>query len=241
MKRDIEEQKFLDKYDPSAFPPIAVAVDAVVFGISRSAPNNYRKLGKQSLNILLIRRSEYPFKNKLSLPGGFVLPNETIDETAKRVLKAKTGLDKIYCEQLYTFGDINRDPRMRVISCAYIALVDAEKTRINDAEWVRMDMIKNEYLAFDHAAIITEALKRLRGKINYTDIVFHMMPETFTISQLQEIYQTILEKELLPAAFRRTIANKITQTEKFTHNSGHRPSRLYRWNGADGDISVENR
>lgn len=237
MKRDIAEQKFLDEYDPSAFPPIAVAVDAVVFGISRSASDNYRKLGKQSLNILLIRRSEYPFKNKLSLPGGFVLPNETIDETAKRVLKEKTGLDEIYCEQLYTFGDINRDPRMRVISCAYIALVDAAKTRINNVEWVPMNVIKNEDLAFDHVAIITEALKRLRGKINYTDIVFHMMPETFTISQLQEIYQTVLEKELLPAAFRRTIAHKITQTEEFTHSAGHRPSRLYKWNGA---VNVEN-
>ncbi|MDE7280685.1 MAG: NUDIX hydrolase, partial [Ruminiclostridium sp.] len=213
----------------------AVAADAVVFGISRSTPDNYRKLGKQSLNILLIRRNDYPFKNKLSLPGGFVLPNETIDETAKRVLKAKTGLDKIYCEQLYTFGDVERDPRMRVISCAYIALVDAEKTQITNAEWVTMDRIKNEELAFDHATIIKEALKRLQGKINYTDIVFHMMPEKFTISQLQEIYQTILEKELLPAAFRRTIAHSITQTEEFTHNAGHRPSRLYRWNGTDND------
>lgn len=234
MKRDIAEQKFLDEYDPAAYPPIAVAVDAVVFGISRSAPDNYRKLGKQSLNILLIKRDEHPFKDKLSLPGGFVQPNETIDETAKRVLKAKTGLDEIYCEQLYTFGDIDRDPRMRVISCAYIALVDAEKTRINNAEWVRLDAKKNEDLAFDHSAIISEALKRLRGKINYTDIVFHMMPETFTISELQEIYQTILEKQLLPAAFRRTIADKITPTEEFTQNAGHRPSRLYKWNGADG-------
>lgn len=236
MKIDIEERKFLDKYNPSDYPPIAVAVDAVVFGISKSKPNNYRKLGKQSLNILLIRRNEHPFKNKLSLPGGFVLPDETIDETAKRVLKAKTGLDRIYCEQLYTFGDINRDPRMRVISCAYIALVDAEKTLIKDAEWIRADMIKNADLAFDHAAIITEALKRLRGKINYTDIVFHMMPEKFTISQLQEIYETVLEKKLLPAAFRRTIADKITQTEEFTQNAGHRPSKLYIWNGADDDM-----
>ena len=134
-------------------------------------------------------------------------------------------MKEIYCEQLYTFGDINRDPRMRVISCAYIALVDAEKTQIKDAEWISTDMIKNADLAFDHAAIIMEALKRLRGKINYTDIVFHMMSEKFTISQLQEIYET--------AAFRRTIADRITQTEEFTENAGHRPSRLYRWNGKD--------
>ncbi|MDE6728141.1 MAG: NUDIX hydrolase [Oscillospiraceae bacterium] len=235
MKRDIEEQKFLESYDPAAFPPVAVAVDAVVFGVSKTAPNNYRKLGKQSLNILLVKRSEYPFKDKLSLPGGFVLPNETLDETAKRVLKAKTGLDEIYCEQLYTFGDISRDPRMRVISCAYIALVDAEKTRINGAEWVSIDTIKSAELAFDHTVIITEALDRLRGKIDYTDIVFHMMPEKFTISQLQEIYETVLEKKLLPAAFRRVIADKITQTEEFSQNAGHRPARLYRWNGAAKD------
>lgn len=233
MNHNIEEQNFLDKYDPSAYPPIAVAVDTVVFGILKSAPKNYRKLSKQSLNILLVKRSEYPFKDKLALPGGFVLPEETIDETAKRVLKTKTGLKEIYCEQLYTFGDINRDPRMRVISCAYIALVDAEKTQIKDAEWISTDMIKNADLAFDHAAIIMEALKRLRGKINYTDIVFHMMSEKFTISQLQEIYETILQKKLLPAAFRRTIADRITQTEEFTQNAGHRPSRLYRWNGKD--------
>lgn len=233
MNRDIDEQKVLDKYNPSDYPPIAVAVDTVVFGISKSSSKNYRKLDKQSLNILLVKRSEYPFKDKLALPGGFVLPEETIDETAKRVLKTKTGLSEIYFEQLYTFGDINRDPRMRVISCAYIALVDAEKTRIEDAAWISTDMIKNADLAFDHAAIIMEALKRLRGKINYTDIVFHIMPEKFAISQLQEIYETILEKKLLPAAFRRTITDKITQTEEFTQNAGHRPSRLYKWNGND--------
>lgn len=228
MNRDIEEQKFLDNYDPSAFPPIAVAVDTVVFGISKSIPDNYRKLSRQRLNILLVKRNDYPFKDNLALPGGFVRPEETIDETATRVLKTKTGLDDIYCEQLYTFGDINRDPRMRVISCAYIALVDAEKTHIKDAEWIGTNTIKNAELAFDHAAIIGEALKRLRGKIDYSDIVFHMMPEKFTISQLQEIYETILGKKLLPAAFRRTIADKITPTEEFTQNEGHRPSRLFR-------------
>lgn len=129
MKFDTDEQEFLDKYDPSDYPSIAVAVDIVVFGISKSTPKSYRRLGKQSLNIMLVKRKEYPFKDKLALPGGFVLPEETIDDTAKRVLKTKTELNEIYCEQLYTFGDINRDPRMRVISCAYIALVDTEKRR----------------------------------------------------------------------------------------------------------------
>lgn len=229
-----DEQKFLNSYDPADYPPMAVAADAVVFGISKSEAENYRKTGKQSLNVLLVRRREYPFKNKLALPGGFVLPSETIGETAERVLREKTGLEKIYFEQLYTFSGIDRDPRMRVISCAHIALIDEEKARIEDgAEWVSLDKINGSELAFDHAAIITEALNRLRGKIEYTDIVFHMMPEKFTISELQEIYETVLEKKLLPAAFRRTIADKITETEEFTQNAGHRPSRLYKWNKSE--------
>lgn len=230
MKQDIDEQRFLNEYDPSKYPPIAVAVDAVVFGISKGTSSNYRKPGRQSLNVLLIKRRGHPFKDKLSLPGGFVLPNETIDETAYRVLRAKTGLENIYCEQLYTFGAIDRDPRMRVISCAYIALIDAEKAQIKDAEWVSVEKAQSGDMSFDHASIIAEALNRLRGKINYTDIVFHMMPEKFTIGELQEIYETVLGKKLLPAAFRRTIADKLTQTDEFTQNEGHRPSRLYRRN-----------
>lgn len=225
-----DERKFLNSYDPADYPPMAVAADAVVFGISKSEAENYRKKSKQSLNVLLVRRREHPFKNMLALPGGFVLPSETIRETAERVLKEKTGLQKIYFEQLYTFSGIDRDPRMRVISCAHIALIDTEKARIDGAEWVSLDKIKASELAFDHAAIIAHALNRLRGKIEYTDIVFHMMPEKFTISELQEIYETVLEKKLLPAAFRRTIADKITETEEFTQNAGHRPSRLYKWN-----------
>ena len=228
---NFEERKFLNGYDPADYPSIAVAADAVVFGISKSKAENYRKTGKQSLNVLLVRRREHPFKDMLALPGGFVRQSETIDETAERVLREKTGLKEIYFEQLYTFGGIDRDPRMRVISCAHIALIDAEKARLGDgAEWVSLGEIKSSELAFDHAAIITEALERLRGKIEYTDIVFHMMPEKFTISELQEIYETVLEKKLLPAAFRRTIAEKITETEEFTQNAGHRPSRLYTWN-----------
>lgn len=225
--KGMDEQQFLESYDPSDYPPVALAVDTVVFGISTSAPADYRRLGKQSLNILLVRRREHPFRDMLALPGGFVLPRETIDETAKRVLKSKTGLEDVYCEQLYTFGALDRDPRMRVISCAYIALIDAEKAEVTGAEWVECGRVRDMTLAFDHSHVIQEALSRLRGKMNYTDIVFHMMPEKFTIGSLQETYETILGKKLLPASFRRMIADKVTQTDEFTRNAGHRPSRLY--------------
>lgn len=231
MAKITEEQIFLENYDPSEYEPIAVTVDIVVFGVLKNATDNYRKLDKQSLNILLISRREHPFKAQYSLPGGFVGSQETIDETVNRVLKSKTGLDNIYCEQLYTFSEIDRDPRMRVISCAYIALVDATKVQLKDAEWMDIDRVTQLTLAFDHNHIIDESLKRLRGKINYTDIVFHVLPKQFTISELQEIYETILNKKLFAAAFRRTIMDKLVETGEYTQNAGHRPSMLFERKG----------
>lgn len=228
-KNTINEQLFLDNYDPKAFAPMAVTVDVVVFGIRKRTSRNYRKLDKQDLNILLIKRDDYPYKDCYSLPGGFVKQDETIDQAATRVLKAKTGLNNIYCEQLYTFGDVDRDPRMRIISCSYIALIDANTAKINDAEWFAIDEIPSLLMAFDHNNITCEALKRLRGKINYTDIVFHMMPKRFTISELQEVYEIILGEKLIPAAFRRFISDKIQETDEFTKNAGHRPSRIYEY------------
>ncbi len=223
-----DEQNFLDHYDPKAFAPMAVTVDTVVFGITKRTSGNYRKLDNQKLNILLVKRDNYPFKGCYSLPGGFVWQDETLEQTASRVLKSKTGLKHIFCEQLYTFGAVDRDPRMRVVSCAYIALIDTEMAKINGAEWFSMEEIASLSLAFDHNNLIEEALKRLRGKINYTDIIFHMMPKRFTISELQEVYEIILGKKLLPAAFRRFISDRIQETDEFTKDAGHRPSRFYK-------------
>lgn len=228
MKNQTEEQRFLEEYDPNAYTPMAVTVDLVVFGVTRSASDNYRKLDSQKLNILLVQRNEFPFKDSYALPGGFVRPDETLEQAAQRVLRAKTGLDELYLEQLYTFGAVERDPRMRVISCAYLSLIDTERVHIVDAQWRRVDEVETLPLAFDHNQIIAAARSRLKNKINYTDIVFHMMPEMFTISQLQEVYEIVLGTKLLPAAFRRTIADQIVETEEFARAAGHRPSRLFR-------------
>lgn len=222
-----EEQQFLINYNPGEYAPISVTVDAVVFGIMKNVSDNYRKLDSQSLKILLVKRDDYPYKDCYTLPGGFVSPEETLEDTLERTLEAKTGLKDIYSEQLYTFGGINRDPRMRIISCAYISLIDADKAKINGAEWFDVAEVIKISLAFDHNVIIEEAIKRMRGKINYTDIVFNMMPKEFTISQLQEVYEIILGEKLLAPAFRRTIADKIVDTEKMTSNAGHRPSRIF--------------
>ena len=224
-----EEAQFLQDYDPSAFSPIAITVDAVVLGITKSSVENYRKCDKQSLKILLVKRDEYPYKGQYSLPGGFVLSDETLEETLGRTLKSKTGLTEVYSEQLYTFGEVTRDPRMRIVSCAYISLLDMKKAKIKDAMWYELDKIDQLQLAFDQKKIIKEAVKRLKGKIHYTDIVFEMMPEEFTISELQEVYEIVLGEKLIPAAFRRTIAEKIEETGKMTSCKGHRPSKIYRY------------
>lgn len=224
-----EEQDFLREYNPNQFSTIAVTVDAVILGIEKDNTDNYRKLDEQSIKVLLVKREEYPYKDCYSLPGGFVLDEETLEDSLRRTLKKKTGLTNVYSEQLYTFGEVDRDPRMRVISCAYISLLDTHKAKIRDAMWMNLEHIQDIPMAFDHGNIIGEAIKRLRGKINYTDIVFHMMPEEFTISELQQVYEKILGEKLLAPAFRRTISDKLEDTGKMTKNAGHRPSRLFRY------------
>lgn len=225
-----EERKFLESYNPSDYPSISVTVDAVIFGTAMTPSANYRKSNELQLKILLVKRNEYPYKDKYALPGGFVLPNETLEDSLKRTIVKKTGLNDVYSEQLYTFGNINRDPRMRVVSCAYMSLIDAEKAEIKDAEWFDVDDLDKLDLAFDHITIIKEAQKRLKNRVNYSDIVFHMMPEEFTIGDLQKVYELILGETLLAPAFRRTIADKIIDTGKMTGNQGHRPSRIFRYN-----------
>lgn len=223
-----EEEEYLSNYNPGQFPAIAVTVDAVIFGVSKESVDNYRKLDKQSIKVLLVKRADYPYKGYYSLPGGFVLEGETFEVSLKRTLENKTGLKDAYSEQLFTIDGVNRDPRMRVISCSYISLLDTKKAKIKDAEWVELGDVQNLSMAFDHSFIIGEAIKRLRGKINYTDIVFHMMPEEFTISELQCVYEMILGEKLIPAAFRRTMADKLEDTGKMTCNAGHRPSSIFR-------------
>ena len=223
-----EEKLFLQNYDPKEFPSIAVTVDAVVFGIFKNVAENYRKSDTPELMVLLVKRNDFPYKGQYALPGGFVKEKETLDESLSRTLKNKTGLTDVYSEQLYTIGEVERDPRMRVISCAYISLLDIDKAEIKDAEWFSVNDALNMKLAFDHAGIIADALTRIRGKLNYTDVVFNMMPDEFTINDLQQVYEIVLGKKLLGAAFRRTIADSVEDTGKMTTNAGHRPARIFR-------------
>ena len=223
------------------------------------------------MSILLVKRDDYPFKNMWCLPGGFLNPkSETLEECAKRVLKNETNLSDIYLEQLYTYDAIDRDPRLRVVSTSYIALVDKEslsKDLNPNASWFDVTLVeeknnvvdiildnkseilhltiektlrekttdryqfssKNKVLAFDHDLVVLAGLERIKNKVNYTDIVFNMMPEYFTLGELQNVYEIILGKKLLAPAFRRIIVDKVEKTNKVTSGDGHRPSALFKY------------
>lgn len=268
------EDEFLKDYDISKFDQLSMTADILLISVSDHETSNYRKTNKKTMSILLVKRNEYPYKDKWCLPGGFLNPkNETLEECAMRVLKQETNLENIYLEQLYTFDDPKRDPRTRVVSTSYMALIDKNKltqminknaswfdvvllednekevtiTLTNGVDTIHVNVKKelrekttgrytvtsldNKDLAFDHDLVIVSGLERLRNKLSYTDIVFNMMPEYFTLGELQKVYEVILNKKLLDPAFRRIIANKVEKTDKMKTGEGHRPSYLYRYRG----------
>ena len=269
------EEEFLKNYDSSIYDKLSMTSDILIISVSSLDTSNYRKTDEKRMSVLLVKRDDYPYKGKWTLPGGFLDPkSETLEECAKRVLYRETNLKDIYLEQLYTFDSIDRDPRMRVVSCSYVALVDKNKlvSKVKNAVWFdiidieennnivyikleangevidfkiekklrerstdRYDFISidNKYLAFDHDKVILAGIERIKNKINYTDLVFNMMPDEFTLGELQQVYEVILNKKLLDPAFRRIIKNKVIKTERMKKGEGHRPSYLYRYNNGN--------
>ena len=265
------EEEFLKNYDSSIFEKLSMTVDILILSVSSEITNNYRKTDKKKMSILLVKRTDYPFKNKWCLPGGFIKIDEDLDNAPLRVLKNETNVDNVYLEQLYTFGNVNRDPRMRIVSTSYMALIDKNKLNNNlneNASWFDIISIeekdnninvilnngnetvlfsvkkelkektsdkynyietKNNMIAFDHTIVIMTGLERLKNKVEYTDIVFNMMPELFTLGELQQVYEVILGKKLLDPAFRRIISNKVIKTNKLKTGEGHRPSYLFKY------------
>lgn len=223
-----EEQNYIENYDKNQFDRPSVAVDLLIF----TAEENH-------IEVLLIKRQEYPFKGSYALPGVFVGMNESLDEAVQRCLWEETGLENIYMEQLYTWGKVDRDPRMRIISVSYIALVSKSKLnpkankRVSEVKWQEVsletvDGLKDK-LAFDHVDMIKYALERLRNKVEYMPIAFHMMEEEFTIPHLQTVYETILGKPLFKANFRKKIKDLVVETGNITEGDAHRPSKYYRY------------
>ncbi|HED35897.1 MAG TPA: NUDIX hydrolase [Gammaproteobacteria bacterium] len=205
------------------FPHPALTTDIVIFTIRDN-----------QLKLLLIVRGIEPYKGKWALPGGFVNMDEDLEAAARRELQEETGISNVYLEQLYTFGDIDRDPRERVITVSYYALVASERIRLQastDAEavgWFSLSALPE--LAFDHQRIVEMAHKRLIARLDYSTIAFQFMPNEFTLSELQAVYQIILQEEIDKRNFRKWVLalEKIEETGQTRRNGPHRPAKLYR-------------
>lgn len=216
-----------NEYDPTAFDRPSVTVDVVAM----------TALGDR-LHVLLVRRGVWPFGGAWALPGGFVRMEEDLDAAARRELCEETGVaGASYLEQLYTFGDPGRDPRTRVISVAYYALLPGPASALgpcaesdaSEARWWPVDCPPP--LAFDHEAVLAMALSRLRAKLGYTSVAYALLPDEFTLSELQRVYEIILGKGLDKRNFRKKMltAGILEGTPRQRREGAHRPAQLYRF------------
>lgn len=284
----LTESQYLDEYDITAFDRPSQTVDILLLTVSDNEVDNYRKLPEKSLKVLLIKRKEHPFIHRWALPGGFVRLDESLEEAAYRELKEETNVDQVYLEQLYTYGDVDRDPRGRIISTSYMSLVNTNEIKMRagtdalEAKWFEVvynltkevrestatgfietktydltlshqdillkmtiavirtvegkhvsykrKIVSSEDVAFDHGRIIQYGVERLRHQLPQSDVAFHLLPNHFTLTELQKVYENILGRPLLKANFRRKIAPMVTETDLRTTEGGHRPSKLYKYN-----------
>jgi len=231
----LDDSEDLEGYDPAAFPPVAVTVDLVLMTTEGG-----------SLAALLSRREEPPFRGRWALPGGFVREKEGLEEAARRVLAAKAHLEGAWIEQLYSFGAPDRDPRMRVVTVAYFALLPCDRLRsaLGTDSGLRLAPIRIGGegpaealdgegrplpLAFDHGDILAHAVRRLRGKLDYTPVAFSLLPEFFTLRQLQSVHETILGRALNKPAFRRRMLDSglLAATGEKEKGASYRPAELF--------------
>jgi 8-oxo-dGTP diphosphatase len=208
----------------SEYETPGVTVDLVIFTVS-----------DETLKVLLVKRATAPFAGFWSIPGGFLKAKESLEGAAIRVMKEKTGVKEVYLEQLYTFGKPDRDPRARVITVTYFALIpwqnliQPESNKITDLSWYSADQLPQ--LAFDHQEILNYAINRLRAKVSYSNIVYGLMPLQFRLSDLQKIYETIINKKLDKRNFRKRMlgTNLLEETGKKEIVGAHRPAMLYQF------------
>lgn len=200
---------------------LRVTVDIVIFSIRN-----------RELHVLLVRRGVPPFEGEYAIPGGFLRSDESLEEAAKRELHEETSVRDVYLEQLYSFGDPARDPRGRVVTVAYYALVSSDHIELSagadaaEAEWIAVKRLPP--LAFDHAKIVAYALDRLRNKLEYTTVGFQLLPKKFTLAELQVAYEAILGKKIDKRNFRRKMALLgILRPLKEWQQTGRKPAQLF--------------
>jgi len=273
------EEKVKELYSDSKYEKPSVTIDMALLRMSSKATQNYRKLDEKVLQIFLIKRGWAPFKDVYAMPGNFIDLSLELSQSVNKCVQLKVGEFDFYSEQLFTFGDINRDPRTRVISVAYLLLTNTkqefngewfdidynlsqvEKSVLKDGYVLNQDIeinlindkttlkntlhvvlektglklnkkitIKKTDLAFDHAKILFYALERLKNKIEYTDIIFNLLPNKFTLTELKLAYEIILGEKLLDANFRRKISKLVEPTNEHVTGKGHRKSLYYCFN-----------
>lgn len=201
-----------------------ITTDVVIFTIK----NN-------KLQVLLVKRANEPFKGRWAIPGGFIRLSENLDDAALRILKEKTNVDNIYLEQLYTFGDPLRYPSSRVITCAYFALIRSDDIKlsfdtsqsITEVQWHEVYNLPT--LAFDHKEIIEYSIKRMRERLEFCPIAFQLLPEKFTLTELQKSYELILDMKLDKRNFRKKVltGSVLKELNEYTKIGSKRPARLY--------------
>jgi len=240
-KKKSEEEKFLEEYRPGDYPRPSVAVDLVIFTVI-----------DKELRVLLVQRKEHPFKARWSLPGGFVRvkddrkdQGEDLDAAAVRELHEETGLassaaGRIFLDQVRTFGRPGRDPRMRVISVAYYALVRPTLVPliraggdVSEAKWFAVSEVTDDLLAFDHREILDAAVARARAELDRTTIAFELVPETFTIQELRTVHEAIRGETLDPGNFRkkflRMIEDGLIDAARGKRPTVSKPASIYRF------------
>jgi 8-oxo-dGTP diphosphatase len=218
----------LHRSTPTGLPELPVTVDTVILTVVEG-----------ELSVLLVRRGEKRFEGLWSLPGGFVRPEESLETAALRELRDATGVSEVYLEQLYTFGEPDRDTRGRVISVAYVALLAADRCPLvpneleAEARWWSVYDLPD--LAFDHPRMIEVALKRVRTKLEYTTIGLQLLPATFTLGELQRVYEIVLDRALDKRNFRRKLRllELVEETGAKRSDGPGRPAALYRFRGVD--------
>jgi 8-oxo-dGTP diphosphatase len=203
------------------FPKPSVTVDVIIFTLSQG-----------ELKVLLVKRNLEPFKDKWAIPGGFVRIHESLHEAAKRELEEETGVKDVYLEQLYTFGDPKRDPRGRVITVSYLALINSDTIKLKastDASEVKWFSIKEiPFLAFDHKKIIEYALKRLKWKFEYTTVAFSLLQKKFSIGEVQRLYEIVFDKEFDKRNFaKKLLSLNILKEEGIRRDVSYRPPMTY--------------
>ena len=279
-KDGLTEEEFLAAYRPGDYERPSNTVDMLLFTVADKVSDSIRKDKEKQMKVLLIKRKNHPDIHKWALPGGFVEMDEDIEAAAYRELEEETGVTDVYMEQLFTYGKVGRDKRMRVISISHMALIPQESIKpiagddAEDVAWFTVEkkkvsdkkhqiIIRNEELnlcyeytvditykkngvvsvpitdihangenrgiAFDHIEMINAGIDRLRNKVEYVPVAFNLVPEKFTLNEIQKVYEVILGKKLVKQNFRKWVDKFVEELNEKQEEVGHRPATLYRY------------